>query len=285
MTVTSGSQVRTRDAAADRRRHRPGRRDHGAGLPSRPSPARTSSSRSPPSDPSTRRTTTRPGRLALPLGIAEVGIPGVRVRRRRPPTSPAPVSPTCCRSTASRSTSPSSDRPSTRSTTVRRSWSRAGPTPRGSRSAPARTWCRPPRGHNPPCASVPTTCTGWNIDQLVLDSAAGGGAGPAVFPTTAGTPSAGGDAAGPRPGRQRDLVAHRQPRRRRLGCGAALRARARPERQQGLARGGRTRPGCAGGLAPGGPRDRRSSSTASPTGGTSAPPTCAPSAAPGSPSS
>ena len=43
-------------------------------------------------------------------------------------------------------------------------------------------------GHNPPCASVPTTCTGWNIDQLVLDSAAGGGAGPAVFPTTAGTP-------------------------------------------------------------------------------------------------
>ena len=26
-------------------------------------------------------------------------------------------------------------------------------------------------GHNPPCASTPTTCTGWNIDQLVLDSA------------------------------------------------------------------------------------------------------------------
>ena len=30
-------------------------------------------------------------------------------------------------------------------------------------------------GHNPPCASTPTTCTGWNIDQLVLDSAPGGG--------------------------------------------------------------------------------------------------------------
>ncbi len=43
-------------------------------------------------------------------------------------------------------------------------------------------------GHNPPCASTPATCTGWNIDQLVLDSAAGGGPGPAVFPTTAGTP-------------------------------------------------------------------------------------------------
>ncbi len=43
-------------------------------------------------------------------------------------------------------------------------------------------------GHNAPCASTPATCTGWNIDQLVLDSAAGGVAGPPVFPTSAGTP-------------------------------------------------------------------------------------------------
>jgi hypothetical protein len=43
-------------------------------------------------------------------------------------------------------------------------------------------------GHNPPCANTPTTCTGWNIDQLALDSAPGGGAGSAAFPTAAGTP-------------------------------------------------------------------------------------------------
>jgi hypothetical protein len=44
-------------------------------------------------------------------------------------------------------------------------------------------------GHNGPCASAPTTCTGWNLDQLVADSAAGGGAGPPSAPTAAGTPS------------------------------------------------------------------------------------------------
>ena len=43
-------------------------------------------------------------------------------------------------------------------------------------------------GHNPPCANTPTTCTGWNIDQLALDSAPGGGAGSVAFPTAAGTP-------------------------------------------------------------------------------------------------
>ncbi|HEY6474706.1 MAG TPA: hypothetical protein VIY26_17555, partial [Acidimicrobiales bacterium] len=44
-------------------------------------------------------------------------------------------------------------------------------------------------GHNPPCASTPTTCTGWNLDQLALDSAPGGTAGPAAAPTAPGTPS------------------------------------------------------------------------------------------------
>ncbi|HWF15311.1 MAG TPA: alpha-(1-_3)-arabinofuranosyltransferase family protein, partial [Acidimicrobiales bacterium] len=44
-------------------------------------------------------------------------------------------------------------------------------------------------GHNPPCASTPTTCTGWNLDQLALDSVAGGGAGPAATATAAGTPT------------------------------------------------------------------------------------------------
>ncbi len=44
-------------------------------------------------------------------------------------------------------------------------------------------------GHNPPCANAPSTCTGWNLDQLVLDSDAGGGAGPAPTATPSGTPS------------------------------------------------------------------------------------------------
>ena len=43
-------------------------------------------------------------------------------------------------------------------------------------------------GHNPPCANAPTTCTGWNIDQLALDSAPGGGPGSGAVPTASGTP-------------------------------------------------------------------------------------------------
>ncbi len=43
-------------------------------------------------------------------------------------------------------------------------------------------------GHNAPCASVPSSCTGWDIDQLTLDSAAGGGPGPTPTTTAAGTP-------------------------------------------------------------------------------------------------
>ena len=52
-------------------------------------------------------------------------------------------------------------------------------------------------GHNPPCANTPTTCTGWNIDQLALDSAAGGGAGPAAVPDRAGHAAAAGHPARP----------------------------------------------------------------------------------------
>jgi hypothetical protein len=54
-------------------------------------------------------------------------------------------------------------------------------------------------GHNPNCAANPFLCTGWNIDQLALDSAAGGGAGPAVAPTAAGTPQLPSTQPGPAP--------------------------------------------------------------------------------------
>jgi hypothetical protein len=54
-------------------------------------------------------------------------------------------------------------------------------------------------GHSGPCASAPTTCTGWNLDQLVVDSAAGGAAGPVPSPTAAGTPSLPATQSGPPP--------------------------------------------------------------------------------------
>ena len=38
-------------------------------------------------------------------------------------------------------------------------------------------------GHVPTCSSEPQTCTGWNLDQLTLDSAAGGVTGSGGFPT------------------------------------------------------------------------------------------------------
>ena len=74
------------------------------------------------------------------------------------------------------------------STVASPSWSRAGPTPRASPLRAGPHVVQSVAGHNPPCANTPTTCTGWNIDQLALDSAAGGGAGSDAFPTAAGTP-------------------------------------------------------------------------------------------------
>ncbi len=44
-----------------------------------------------------------------------------------------------------------------------------------------------------------TTTTGWNIDQVVLDSAAGGGPAPTPAPTTAGVPQLSATSAGPVP--------------------------------------------------------------------------------------
>src|SRR6185437_1218153 len=51
----------------------------------------------------------------------------------------------------------------------------------------------------PPCASAPATCTGWNLDQLALDSDPNGGAGPAATPTAAGTPQLPATQPGPAP--------------------------------------------------------------------------------------
>ncbi len=138
------------------------------------------------------------GPLALPLGIAEVGIPGVRSA----PT-PADLPGTCVSNLLSIDGRPID-------VAVVGSAQHAldsgeaqlipcGPDAKGITLGAGPHIVQTAVGHNPPCASAPTTCTGWNVDQLVLDSAAGGGPGPAVFPTTAGTPLLAATQPGPAP--------------------------------------------------------------------------------------
>ncbi len=127
------------------------------------------------------------GPLALPLGIAEVGLPGVTA----PPT-PAQVPGNCVSNLLTIDGQPID-------VAVVGSTSQAldngemqlvpcGADAKGITLAAGTHVVQTALGHNPPCANAPTTCTGWNIDQLVLDSAPGGGTGPAATPTSAGTP-------------------------------------------------------------------------------------------------
>ena len=138
------------------------------------------------------------GPLALPIGIAEVGIPGVR-----PEAAPADLPGTCVSNLLSIDGRPidvavvgsaqhALDNGETQLIPC-------GPDAKGIALGAGPHVVQTAVGHNPPCANVPTTCTGWNIDQLVLDSAAGGGPGPAVFPTTAGTPQLAAAQPGPAP--------------------------------------------------------------------------------------
>ena len=127
------------------------------------------------------------GPLELPLGIAEIGIPGVKAN-----PIPANLPGNCVSNLLTIDGQPISV-------------SIVGPTQRALDGGEAQLVpCGPDAngitlaagphvvqtvaGHNPPCANTPTTCTGWNIDQLSLDSAAGGGVGAAAFPTASGTP-------------------------------------------------------------------------------------------------
>ncbi len=138
------------------------------------------------------------GPLALPLGIAEIGIPGVTAA----PT-PATLPGTCVANLLSIDGRPIS-------VAVVGSTEEAlaggevqiipcGPDAKGIALAAGPHVVESSVGHNPPCASAPATCTGWNLDQLVLDSAAGGGAGPSAFPTSAGTPQLPATQPGPAP--------------------------------------------------------------------------------------
>jgi len=138
------------------------------------------------------------GPLALPLGIAEIGIPGVRAA-----PVPANLPGNCVSNLLTIDGQPVSVA-IVGSAQHALDNGEAQVVPCGA-DAKGITLGAGPHvvesvvGHNPPCASTPTTCTGWNLDQLVLDSAAGGGPGPAVFPTTAGTPQLAATQPGPAP--------------------------------------------------------------------------------------
>ncbi|HEY6430232.1 MAG TPA: alpha-(1-_3)-arabinofuranosyltransferase family protein, partial [Acidimicrobiales bacterium] len=127
------------------------------------------------------------GTLALPLGIAEIGFPGVKSA----PT-PAQLPGDCVGNLLSIDGRPI-DVETVGSTQQALNGSEVqvvpcGPDADGITLSAGTHVVETAAGHNTTCASEPQTCTGWNLDQLVLDSVAGGGAGPAVTPTAAGTP-------------------------------------------------------------------------------------------------
>jgi arabinofuranan 3-O-arabinosyltransferase len=127
------------------------------------------------------------GPLELPLGIAEIGIPGVQAN----PT-PAALPGNCVSNLLTIDGQPISVA-LVGSTQHALDGGEAqlvpcGPDAKGITLGAGPHVVQTAAGHGPPCASAPTTCTGWNIDQLALDSAPGGGAGSGAYPTSAGTP-------------------------------------------------------------------------------------------------
>ena len=138
------------------------------------------------------------GPLALPIGIAEIGIPGVLAA----PT-PGTVPGNCVSNLLSIDGKPID-------VAVVGTTGQAlnggelqvvpcGPDAQGITLPAGPHIVQTALGHGPNCAPNPATCTGWNVDQLVLDSAAGGAAGPAVTPTSAGTPTLQATQPGPAP--------------------------------------------------------------------------------------
>ena len=130
------------------------------------------------------------GPLALPLGIAEIGFPGVQ-------SSPTPAQlPGNCVDNLMTIDGQPIDVSVVGSTAQALDGGQVqlvpcGPDAKGITLAAGTHVVETAIGHNGPCASAPSTCTGWNTDQIVLDSAAGGGPGPAATATSAGTPELG----------------------------------------------------------------------------------------------
>ena len=127
------------------------------------------------------------GALALPLGIAEIGLPGVSSA----PT-PAQLPGNCVGNLLTIDGNPVYVRV-VGSTQQALSGSEVqvvpcGPDAGGITLGAGTHVVETVPGHNTTCSSRPLTCTGWDLDQLVLDSAAGGGTGSSGFPTAQGTP-------------------------------------------------------------------------------------------------
>jgi hypothetical protein len=127
------------------------------------------------------------GPLVLPLGIAEIGIPGVQA-----PATPAQLPGNCTSGLLSIDGQPVGLRivGSTESALNNDQVTAVpcGPDANGITLGAGTHVVQSAVAHNPACAGNVASCTGWNIDQIVLDSAAGGGAGPVVGGETGGTP-------------------------------------------------------------------------------------------------
>jgi arabinofuranan 3-O-arabinosyltransferase len=138
------------------------------------------------------------GPLALPLGVAEIGMPGVQS-----PATPARLPGTCVSNLLSIDGHPI-DVALVGSTQNALNGGQVqmvpcGPDAHGITLGPGTHVVQTATGHTANCASTPSTCTGWNLDQLVLDSAAGGGTGATPTPTSVGTPQLPATQPGPAP--------------------------------------------------------------------------------------
>jgi arabinofuranan 3-O-arabinosyltransferase len=130
------------------------------------------------------------GPLALPIGIAEIGIPGVQVAAI-PPNLPG----TCQSNLLTIDGAPIS-------VAIEGTSSQAlenGEVQMVPCGADANGITLSAGTHILESSFGHTTTTGWNIDQLALDSTAGGGAAPAATATSEGTPSLPASQAGPSP--------------------------------------------------------------------------------------
>ncbi len=138
------------------------------------------------------------GPLALPLGIAEIGFPGVSAAPT-PPTLPG----TCVSNLLTIDGKPISVKMvGTTQEALTGSEVQVvpcGPDAVGITLGAGTHIVETAAGHSPTCGAEPQTCTGWDLDQLALDSAPGGGPGSAGFPTTQGTPVLSATQPGPAP--------------------------------------------------------------------------------------
>jgi hypothetical protein len=128
------------------------------------------------------------GPLALPLGIAEIGLASAQT-----PATPATLPGTCTAGLLTIDGKPISVAVVGSTTSALDNGEvqvvPCGPDAAGLTLSAGTHVVQTALAHVPSCAATPLNCTGWNIDQLVLDSAAGGGAGPAASATAQGVPS------------------------------------------------------------------------------------------------